>query len=123
MDVPCFFRPRNDPRSNACLFGDRLEELAAVFGFARGAGGDGDNFIYAMGFGQTPEFRQRLEACVDGLGRKGPAVQPAGSEPDHLFLAVDDLERLISPDLDDDHVDGVGADVDGGNAHLRTFCI
>ena len=123
MDVTCFFRPRNDPRPDAGLFGDRLEELAPVLGFTRGAGGDGDNFINPMGFGQTPELRQDLEAGVDGLGRKGPAVEPTGSEPDHLFLAVDDLERQISPDLDDDHVDGVGADVDGGNAHLLTFCI
>ena len=51
------------------------------------------------------------------VGGEAPAVEPAGAEPDHLFLAVDDFEGQVRADLHDDHVDGVRADVDGGQTH------
>ena len=51
------------------------------------------------------------------LRRERPAVEAAGAQADHFLLAVDDLERQIGPDLDHDHVERVGADVDGGYAH------
>ena len=92
---------------------DGLQELAAVLGLARRAGRDGDNFVDPVRFGQTPEFRQHLERRVHRLRRERPAVEAAGPQPDHLLLPVDDLERQIGPDLHDDHVQRVGADVDG----------
>ena len=70
-----------------------------------------------MRFGQPPEFRQHLERGVHRLGRERAAVQPAGAQPDHFLFAVDDFEGQIGADLHDDHVDRVGADVDGGDAH------
>ena len=94
-----------------------LQELAAVLGLARRAGGDGDDLVDPVRFGQTPEFRQHLERRVHRLRRERPAVEAAGAEPDHLLFAVDDLERQVRADLHHDHVDGVGADVDGGYAH------
>ena len=51
------------------------------------------------------------------LGRERPAVEAAGAEADHFLFAVDDLERQVGPDPDDDHVERVGADVDGGETH------
>ena len=98
--------------------GDGLQELAAVFGFARRAGRDRDNLVDAVRFGQTPEFRQHLERRVHRLGRERAAVEAAGAQADHLLLAVDDFEREIRAHLDHDHVERVGADVDGGNAHI-----
>ena len=47
----------------------------------------------------------------------GAAVEPAGSEPHHRFFAVDDLERQVLAHAHDEHVNGVGADIDGGYAH------
>ena len=38
MDEPGFLRARDDARADSGLFGDRVEELAAVFGFADRAG-------------------------------------------------------------------------------------
>ena len=45
------------------------------------------------------------------------AVEPAGAQADHFLLAVDDLEGQVRADLHDDHVDRVGADVDGRKSH------
>ena len=97
--------------------GDRLEELAAVFGLARRAGGDRDDLVDAVRFGQPPEFREHLERGVHRLRRERAAVEAAGAQPDHFLFAVDDLEGEVGPDLHHNHVEGVGADVDGGHAH------
>ena len=51
--------------------------------------------------------------------REAAAVQPARAEPDHVLFPVNDFERQVRPDLDHDHVDRVGADVDGGYAHAE----
>ncbi len=56
-------------------------------------------------------------AALDRGGRQAAAVEAAGAEPDHVFLAVDDLEGQIGAHLDHDHVDRVGSDVDGSDTH------
>ena len=45
--------------------------------------------------------------------------RPPAPEPHHVLFPVHDLEGQVLPDLDHDHVDGVGADVDGGYAHAE----
>ncbi len=117
VDMPGFFRPGNHVWTNARLIRDGLEELAAVLGFPRGTCRDGNDFVHRMRFGQTPEFRENLKRSMHRLRRQRLAVKTARAQPDHLFLAIDDLERQVGPDLHDDHVDGVGADVDGRNPH------
>ena len=67
--------------------------------------------------GEPAELREHLQRRLHRLGRQRPAVEPAGAKPDHLLLAVDDLERQIRPDAHDDHVQRIGADVDGGETH------
>ena len=103
--------------ADAGLLRDRLQELAAVLGFADRARRDGDDLVDAVRLGQPPELRQHLERGVHRFGRERPAVEAAGAQADHLLLAVDDLERQVGPDAHDDHVERVGADVDGGEAH------
>jgi hypothetical protein len=117
MDEPRFLRPGDDTRPDAGLLCRRLEELSAVFRFAHCAGCDGDDPIDAVRFGQAAEFRQYLERSVHSLGGKRTAVQTARAEADHLLLAVDDFERQIRAHAHHDHVQRVGPDVDGGNAH------
>ena len=51
------------------------------------------------------------------VGREAAAVQAAGAQADHFLFPVNDFEGQVGPDLHHDHVDGVGADVDGGDAH------
>ena len=60
-------------------------------------------------------------ACV-ASGRQRAAVESARAEPDHFLFAVDDLERQIRPHLHDDHVQRIGADIDGGYTH-RSFLL
>ena len=117
MNQPRFFGAGDDARTDAGLALDAREELAAVARFARRAGGGGEDLVDAVRFGEPLELRERLQRRVHRLGRQRLAVEAAGAEPDHDFLAIDDLEREVRSHPDDDHVDGVGADVDGGNAH------
>src|SRR5476649_259382 len=117
VDEPGFFRARDHAWTNAGLLRDRLQEFAAVLGLPRRAGGDGDNLINLMGFGQTPEFRENLKRRVHRLGRQRPAVEAAGAQADHFLLAIDDLEGEVRAHLHHNHVDGVGPDIDGRNAH------
>ena len=117
MDEPRFFGARDHPRADAGLLGDRLEEFAAVLGLARRAGRDGDDLVDAVRFGEAPELRQHLQRGVHRLRRERAAVEAAGAQPDHFLLAVDDLEGQVGADLHHDHVERIGADVDGGDAH------
>ena len=82
-----------------------------------GAGRDRDDLVDLVRFGQPPELRQHLERGVHRLRRERPAVEAAGAQADHFLFAVDDLERQVGPHLHHDHVDRVGADVDGGQTH------
>src|SRR5438034_11431043 len=121
MDEPSFFGAGNDSGADSGLLSDRPKEFPSVFGLARGAGGNGDNLINLMGFGQTPELRKHLKRRVHGLRGQSPPVQPSSPQTDHFLLTVDDLKGLVGPNLDHDHVDGVGADVDGCNPHLAVL--
>jgi CHAD domain-containing protein len=56
---------------------------------------------------------------VHSLGCERATIKPAGPQADHFLLPVDDLEREVRPDLHHNHVDGVRADVDGGDAHSQ----
>ncbi len=98
---------------------DLGDEVAAVVGFARGAGRGGDDLVDLVRVGQPPELGQGLERRGHGRRRQAAAVQAAGAQPDHVLFAVNDFEGQVRPDLDHDHVDRVGADVDGGYAHAE----
>ena len=38
-------------------------------------------------------------------------------KPHHLLDAIDDFEVTVAAHVGDDHVDGVGSDIDGTEAH------
>ena len=119
MDEPRLFGSRDDARPDARFLSDRVQELAAVLGFASGAGGDGHDLVDAVRLGERAKLRQHLEGGVHGRRRQRPAVEPARSEPDHFLFAIDDFEGQIGAHLHHEHVQRVGPDVDGGNAHVR----
>ena len=121
MDQPRFLGSRDEPRADARMPLDGVEELAAILRLAHGARRNGDNFFYAMRFGQTPEFRQHLERCMHRLRRERLAVKATGTEPDHLLLPIDHLEGEVGPYLHHYHVDRVGSDVDRSDAHVSNI--
>ena len=110
--VPVMMRGRMPVRAL-----DGLEKLAAVFGLARRAGGRGEDLVDLMRPGEPFELRQRLQRRGHRLVRQLLAVEAAGAQPDHFLFAIDDLEGEIRADPDHDHVDGIGADVDGSETH------
>jgi len=50
VDEPGFLGPRNDPWADPRLLRDRLQELAAVFGLAGGAGRHRDHLVDLVGY-------------------------------------------------------------------------
>ena len=108
-------RDHLDPHPSALP--DRGQKLAAVVGLAHRAGGRGNDLVDIVRLGEPLEFRERLQRGRHGsLGERAPS-ETARTETHHLLLAVDDLEGEVGTHLHDDHVDRVGADVDGGDAH------
>ena len=117
VDEPRFFRARDHTDANAGLPIDFGDEVAAVVGFAGRARGAGDDLVDLVGLGDAAELGQGLERGGDGGRGQAAAAEPPGAEPDHILFPVDDLKGQVGPDLNHDHVDRVGADVDGGDAH------
>ena len=120
MNEPRLLGSRDHARANPGSREDGFQELAAVLGLARRAGGDGDDFIDAVRLREPRELRQHLERRVHGLGGEPATVEAAGAEPHHLLLAIDHFEREVGPHAHHNYVERVGADVDGGNAHLSS---
>jgi CHAD domain-containing protein len=117
MNQPRLFGARNHAGADSGLFRDGFQELAAVLRLARCARGDGDGLVDAVRVGEASELRHHLQGGVYSLRRQCAAVESAGAKPHHFFLSIDDFERQIGADAHDDHVQGVGADIDGGEAH------
>ena len=117
MDESRLFRPRDDPGPYPGLLGDCLEKFPAVFRLACRARGYRNHLVNAVRFGQTPEFREHLERGVHSVRRELSPVQSAGAQADHFLFPVNHFEGQVWADLDHDHVDGIRADVDGGQSH------
>src|SRR5437773_4449182 len=81
MDEPGFLGAGNDSRADSGLLSDRPKEFPSVFGLSRGAGGNGDNLINLMGFGQTPELRQHLKRLRRGPGGRTRPANPPSPQP------------------------------------------
>ena len=62
-------------------------------------------------------FDSACSAAFIASWRELLAVEAAGAQPDHFLFAIDDFKREVRPDPDHDHVNGIGADVDGGETH------
>jgi hypothetical protein len=117
VDQPGLFDARDHAGANAGRLGHGGEEVATVRGFASGAGRGGDDLVHVVRVGQALELRHRGQAGGHGGVGQTFSVESARAKAYHVFLSVDDLEREVRADPDNDHVDGVGADVDRGNAH------
>ena len=72
-----------------------------------------------MRVGEAAELRHHLQRGVHGFRRQRAAVETARAKPDHFLFAVDDFKRQIGAHAHDDHVQGIGADVDGSESHVR----
>ena len=117
VDEPSLFRARDHADANASLPIDFGDEVAAVVGFAGRARGAGDDLVDLVRLGDATELGQRLEGGGYRRWRQAAAAEPAGAKPDHILFPVDDLKRQVGTNLNHDHMDRVGTDIDGGDAH------
>ncbi len=91
-----------------------MDQVAAVAGFADGAGGDGDDFLRAFrlrGMFETGQGRQRP---VHGFIADVSAGKREATQAGRFLHAPQRRHAAVGVDLGDDHVDGVAADIDGG---------
>ncbi len=117
VNEPGLLDARDDARPDPGALGDGRQELAAIAGFAHAAGGRRQDLVHLPRLGELLEAAQRLDGRFHRRGRQHAPAKAAGAEPDHLFLPVHDLEGQVRLYLGHDHVDRIGADVDGGKAH------
>ena len=123
MNEPRFFGAGDDARPDAGLLLDGRQQVAAVLGLAGGARGRGQNLVDLVGFGEPLELAERLQGRAHGLARQLPSAQAAGAEPHHFLFPIDHLEGKVRAYSYHDHVDRVGADVDGGKTHGQVAAI
>ena len=109
----------DDLDAQADVLLDALDEVAAVGGLAHGAGGDRGDARDALALGERAERRQRAHAGVDRFRRELALAQRLAAEAHHVLGAVEDAEPPVRLDLGHDHVDGVAADVDSRDSHIR----
>ncbi len=119
VDQPGLFRAGNQLDPDARFAGDIRDEVAAVVCLTGGACRRREDLVDLVRLGQALEPAERVQRRRPRRGGQAAPIEAAGSEPHHVFLAIHDLEREVRTDLDHDHVDGVGADVYGGDAHGR----
>ena len=117
MDEAGLFRAGDDAHADAGLPRHLGNEIPAVVRLARGARRAGDNLVNLVGIGDAFELSQRLQRRGDRGRCEAPAVEPAGAEPHHFLLAIDDLEGQVRTDPHHNHMDGIGADVDRSDVH------
>ena len=93
-----------------------VDEVAAVDGFADGGGGVGEDDIAVEAVGDALIAGEDVEGVVDGALGEAMVDEGGGAEVGEVFVGGEGFEGEGVGDFDDDHVEGVGADVDGGDA-------
>ena len=117
VDQPGLFLARDGPGPDSHLLSDPFEKLFPVARFAYGRGCDRSDFLDALDRRQTAVGLEDGQRLRHGLLGENSGRWCARPEPDHLRLAVHDAKASRCVDLHDDHVDGIAADVDGGDPH------
>jgi hypothetical protein len=102
---------RDDADADARRALDLADERSPVGRFADGARRNGLEAVHRPAFRDLPHRAERLDAALPRFRREGAAVEASGPELHHLLFLVDDAAGAPAA-LDDDHVDGVRADVD-----------
>ena len=70
-----------------------------------------------MRIGETSELRQDLERSVHRFRCERAAAETSGTETHHLLFAIDHFEREVGAHAHHDHVERIGSDIDGRDAH------
>jgi hypothetical protein len=105
VNEPRFFGAGDDRGRNARGLRSMRERISPPFSASAGrAGRRRENLIDLMRRGESLEFRERLKRRAHRLARQRSCRRARRRRAYHLFFAVDDLEREVRTDLDDDHM-------------------
>src|SRR5262249_17639097 len=99
-----------------------LDEAGAIVLLAYRAGCDCANPIHPPHPRQTRDVLERTNRQIHRLACKFAAGERITPQPHHLLDSIDDLEMAVAPHVRDYHVDGVGTDIDRGQAHDHSVC-
>ena len=117
VDEPGLALPRGHAGPDAGLFPDPDQIVLAVPGLPNGGGGHGQDLVDAVAGREPLVLVQDLESAAHGGGGQAAPGQGGGAQADHLLLARHHLEAARRADFDDDEVDRVRSEVDGGDFH------
>ena len=98
-----------------------MQELTAIGRLAHGRGGGADDLVGLLAARELDKAAQGQGSALHGVAAQAAVVERAAPHLHHIALTVDHLEALVAAGDGDDHVDGVGADVDGSDAHVRAL--
>jgi hypothetical protein len=108
---------RDDLDRQARLPLEPTHEGRAVARFANGAGRHRAQPVDVTGAGEAAEGRHGAGGELGRLGGERAGREGLAPETDHLLHAVDDHDAAVGRHVGDDHVDGVRAEVQGGEPH------
>ena len=93
-----------------------FDKVAAVGGFADGTGGVGEHDVAVETGGDTLVAGENIERMIDGGLGKLAINEARSAQVGQVLVGRKRPERERIGDFDDNHVEGVGANIDGGNA-------
>jgi hypothetical protein len=96
---------------------DALDDVAAVLCLPQGAGGTHHDLLASCAEGQRAEAAGGLDRLVGDVVRDAPLARDPTAKAQHLLLLEQRLEASIGMGIDAEEVEGVGAEVERGDAH------
>jgi hypothetical protein len=117
VDEASLLLARDDARCDAGLALRPGEELAPVASLANGGGRGAQDAVHRVATRQLHVTPQGIHGAAHRDPAQSAVVERAATHLHHLALAVEHGEAVPTGRFRDHHVDGVGADVDGGDAH------
>jgi hypothetical protein len=108
---------RDDLDRQARLALQPPHEGRAVARFTDGAGRHRAQPVHVTGAGEASERGHGTRGELGRLGGERAGREGFPPEADHLLHAVDDHDTAVGRHVGDDHVDGVRAEVQGGQPH------
>src|SRR5206468_6197833 len=121
IDQTSLFQARDHADTDARFLLDGLDQVAAVGGFADGAGRDGLHPREPAVAGQGGEGPNHLDPLGDGVGRELPGLEGLLTQAWDVLNPVQNLVREVRLDFRQDHVNGVAADVEEGEFQHRSM--
>ena len=119
MDQPGLFLPGDDVQGHAGAAQHGGLEFPRVRRLPESARRDGADLLGAGGPGLPHQGFHGRDAGLDRLVAQAAGKQRLGAEADHLLPARQDFESAVLVHSRHQQLDGVGADVDGGERLLH----